>query len=171
MTGGGWLSPLPLSAKQPVLLTTRGPARHLSPGRGAGGSTEHPCCLRRSASLVTSSSTRLTHALPGLVLPPPCFRGAGAKRCPGFREGQKGAKTFLSPRAPWGWQWPELPCREGASLRTGVQRGRATPAWDGGPMAAAPSALQGSEAWAPVGTPAQSRGVAGPPSAPVVLRH
>lgn len=174
MRGGGWLSPLPLSAKQLVPLTTRDPAHHLSPGRGAGGIIEHPCCLQRCASLVSSSSAQLAHALPGLVLPHPCCRGAGVKHCPSFREGRKGGKTFLSPQAPWGWQRPELSCREGVSLRTGVQWGQPTPAWGGGPapwLAAAPSALQGSEAWAPAGTPAQSRGVAGSPSAPVVLQH
>lgn len=94
----------------------------LSPGRRSGGGMEHPCCLQWSASPVSTSSTLLASALPGLVFPHPCFRGAGARHHPSFRVGQKGDKTSLSPRAPWGWGWLELPYSEGASLRTGVQQ-------------------------------------------------
>lgn len=62
---------------------------------------EHAHCSQGSASPVSTSSAWLACALPGLVLPHPCFRGAGAKRHPSFRGGEKGRKTSLSPRAPW----------------------------------------------------------------------
>lgn len=164
VTGGWAAQPPPAQCQAAGATSYMGScpgAPQLSPGRGAGRGMEHPHCSQGSASPVSTSSTRLTCALSGLVLPHPCFRGAGAKRPPSFRGGQKRGKTSLSPCAPWGWQWLELPCKEGVSLRTGVQQGQTAPAQGGGPApgpAAAPGAPQGGGAQVPAGTPAQLPG-------------
>lgn len=147
----------------------------LSPGREAGGGTEHPRCLQLPALCPP--------AAPGSPVPcldwcsrTPALGELGPSVTQDSEGDRKGAKPPCPLGHPGAGSSRSCPARRGCPLRTGVQWGQTTPVWGGGParrlVAAAPGAPQGSGARAPAGTPARlPGGRQGPPAAPAALRH
>lgn len=116
MTGGGWPSLFPLCAKKLVPLAMQGPAR-VHPSSALEEELEGTRSIPIACRCLPA---QCPPAAPGLSMPcshTPALGELGLLPKLWSRT-ERGEKTSLSPRAPWSWWWPELPCREGVSLKT-----------------------------------------------------